>query len=220
MADALKAKVAAAFVEKIESPVYLRPGPPSPAEKLARAGPGSRKFRTGCRAAHGSGEVALGLINLAAMENDRGFPAYRVGPAIRRLYPGWLIGGAIFGAVLVVNVITLVRFGQASALWTPLGLAVVAALVFGYFANERSATVATSDYIETRTLFKTRRTAWHDVQRFEIKGSPKIGQRAFVHTAADGVLRLPHLDTANVESLEAEVSALNRLWEQMRASPV
>lgn len=153
------------------------------------------------------------------MESDRRFRAYRAGSAIRRLYPTWLIGGAIFGAILIVNVITLVRYGQASALWMPLSLAVVAALLFGYLANERSATVTTPDHIETRTLFKTRRTAWPDVEEFEIKGSPKLGQRAFVHTATDGVLRLPHLDTANVESLEAEVSALRNLWEQMTASP-
>ena len=150
------------------------------------------------------------------MGSDRTFPAYRVGTAVRRLYPTWLIGGAIFGAILVVNIITLVRYGQASVLWMLLSAAVVAALLFGFLANERSATVTTADYIETRTLFKTRRTAWHDVQEFEIKGSPKIGQRVLVRTATDGVLRLPHLDTANVGSLEAEVSALRRLWEQLR----
>lgn len=119
---------------------------------------------------------------------------------------------------MIVNVITPAGFGQASVLWMPLSLAVVAALVFGYLANERSATVTTPDYIETRTLLKTRRTAWHDVQEFEIKGNPRFGQRAFVRTATDSVLRLPHLDTTNVKSISNRQFSALGLQQATRGS--
>lgn len=151
------------------------------------------------------------------MTSEVRYPAYRVGPAIQRLYPTWLIGGAAFGAVLLVNLYTLVRFSQASWLWTPLSLAVVAALLYGYLASKRSATITTPDHLETRTLTKVRQTAWRDIQAIEIKGSAKTGQRVFARDAAGEEFRLPHLDSGNVESsFEDEVSALRSLWERQR----
>lgn len=152
------------------------------------------------------------------MNSNLRYPVYRVGPAIRRLYPTWLVGGTVFGVILVVNMVTLVRYGQASMLWTLLSLAVVTSLIFGYVASKRSATITTPEHIEARTLFSARRIAWHDIQAIDIKGGPKIGWRALVRDAADREIRLPHLDSNSVESLEDELAALRGLWEQQRGT--
>ncbi|PUB23552.1 hypothetical protein C8K30_111150 [Promicromonospora sp. AC04] len=94
----------------------------------------------------------------------------------------------------------------------------VASLVFGYFSTKRIATITTPDHIETRTLSRTRQTAWRDIQAIEIRGSAKTGQRVFVRDAAGEQFRLPHLDSENLESsFEDEVSALTSLWEQRAA---
>jgi hypothetical protein len=131
----------------------------------------------------------------------------------------WLLGGVAFGVILLVNIFTLVSFGQASWLWTPLSLAVVASLTFGYLSSKRSATITTPDHIETRTLSRTRQTAWRDIQAIEVRGGAKTGQRVFVRDAAGEQFRLPHLDSGSVESsFEDEVSALRSLWEQRRGA--
>ncbi|WP_369374095.1 PH domain-containing protein [Promicromonospora sp. Populi] len=152
------------------------------------------------------------------MNSEARYPVYLVGPAIKRLYPMWLIGGAAFAVLLLVNLYTLVRFGQASWLWTPLSLAVVASLTFGYLSSKRSATITTPEHIETRTLTKTRQTAWRDIQSIEVKGGAATGRRVFVTDAAGEEFRLPNLDSGSLESsFDDEVAALRTLWEQRRA---
>ncbi|MFE7506936.1 PH domain-containing protein [Promicromonospora sp. NPDC057488] len=151
------------------------------------------------------------------MSSEERYRVYKVGPAIKKLYPVWLMGAIGFGLVLIANIWTWVIIGMASWLWTPLSIAVLASLAFGYFGTKESWTLTTPDYIETRTLTRTRQTAWPDVKNIEVRGKAKTGRRVFVRTASGEQFRLPHVDSGGLESsFDDEVTALRSLWEQQR----
>ncbi|WP_143676035.1 PH domain-containing protein [Streptomyces milbemycinicus] len=111
----------------------------------------------------------------------------------------------------------------------PIALAIVmvAVLASVYFllvvVTCASRTVIDEDHVAVRRLFRTRRTAWRDIQAIEIEGYP----HRLVHgtqPAAIVVVRhrdgrkitLPHLHDKRGLSVHQEVLAMHAIWERRR----
>ncbi|GAB3012183.1 hypothetical protein GCM10023080_093780 [Streptomyces pseudoechinosporeus] len=132
------------------------------------------------------------------------------------MYPVWLFGGIIFGMGLLANLFVMVEHGDGSVLGMLFSLAVVASVAFGYASTKRSATITTPDYIEVRTLFGTRQTAWGDIQEIGTKGSKKMAQRVVIYDSSGRQIGLPFVNPRDITSFSEEVRVLRGLWERLR----
>ncbi|MGY0062476.1 PH domain-containing protein [Streptomyces sp. LZ34] len=86
-----------------------------------------------------------------------------------------------------------------------------------------SVTVVNEDHVAVRRLFRTRRTAWCDIQGIEIEGNPgaMVDQTqptgiVVVHHRDGRRITLPHLHDRRGLSVYQEVSAMREMWERRR----
>ncbi|KAK1178599.1 PH domain-containing protein [Streptomyces sp. NBS 14/10] len=108
-----------------------------------------------------------------------------------------------------------------------LAIVMVAVVASVYFllvvVTGASRTVVDEDHVAVRRLFRTRRTAWRDIQAIEIEGYPYSlvprTQPAAIVVVRDRdgrKITLPHLHDKRGLSVHQEVLAMRAIWERRR----
>lgn len=103
----------------------------------------------------------------------------------------------------------------------PVLLVVLYVLLRG--AVKRSATVTGPEHVLVRVPFRTRITAWRDIQAIEIHANPAavgdsnvMAEYAVLYDCHGRQMALPHLNSRVVLALHEEVRDLRTLWERLR----
>ncbi|WP_431045700.1 PH domain-containing protein [Streptomyces sp. P1-3] len=193
-------------------------GPAQPAVDYARLGTPAYLWAVASAPFMWAARTGLGWEMTGAADGGPQVRKYRAPLAMSVFVTVFFGGGglSVLGPFFVEDRAPIVLVVAMVALVAPLVVLLVAAVW-------RSMTIVDQDHVAVRRVFRTRRTAWCDIQAIEIDGNAAAvadeTQPTGIVTIYDRDGRrftLPHLHDRRGLSVYQEVLAMREMWERQR----